>query len=365
DTASGRLLTDEFAKDPFGWDFEAVRLLVLCLLRAGKIEATSRGQTIDLATSIDAKDTFSNNNLFRQSSFRPKKGIEFEELVKASAVFRDTFGSEVREINAGAIAEELRREAAHYEDTVATALAQLTANRLPGGNVLEGALGQMKAILRGTVDNTIATFNASHRSIKEAIQRGAELEQALTEPRLRDLERARQALDTAWPSLQQEPDLPEELRTKAEALEDLLARETFFRELPTIEQHTRAVETEYDRRYEEALQARIEAYARAFDQLVKTPGWSDIDEDQQRRISGRLQALATRDQGKTIPELCAEREACESRLKAAVAEVHRILEGERLVAVNLGSYFAGGIETEEQLDAALDGIREEFARLIG
>ncbi|MGH8653532.1 MAG: hypothetical protein ACREYE_15815, partial [Gammaproteobacteria bacterium] len=42
DTASGRLLTDEFAKDPFGWDFEAVRLLVLCLLRAGKIEATSR-----------------------------------------------------------------------------------------------------------------------------------------------------------------------------------------------------------------------------------------------------------------------------------------------------------------------------------
>lgn len=48
-----------------------------------------------------------------------------------------------------------------------------------------------------------------------------------------------------------------------------------------------------------------------------------------------------------------------------VAEVYRILEGERLVAVSLGSYFAGGIETEEQLDAALDGIREECARLIG
>jgi hypothetical protein len=29
------------------------------------------------------------------------------------------------------------------------------------------------------------------------------------------------------------------------------------------------------------------------------------------------------------------------------------------------SYFVGGIETEEQLDAALSGLREECARLIG
>ena len=96
DTASGRFLADEFAKEPFGWDFEVVRLLVLSLLRAGKIEATSKGQTIDSATGVEARDTFSNNNLFRQASFRPKKGIEFEELVKASEAFRDTFGSEVR-----------------------------------------------------------------------------------------------------------------------------------------------------------------------------------------------------------------------------------------------------------------------------
>lgn len=102
DTASGRFLADELAKEPFGWDFEVVRLLVLSLLRAGKIQATSKGQTIDSATGIEARDTFSNNNFFRQASFRPKKGIEFEELVKASEAFRDTFGSEVRELNAGA-----------------------------------------------------------------------------------------------------------------------------------------------------------------------------------------------------------------------------------------------------------------------
>ena len=199
DTASGRFLVDEFAKEPFGWDFEAVRLLVLSLLRAGKIEATSKGQTIDSATGVEARDTFSNNNLFRQASFRPKKGVEFDELVKASEAFRDTFGSEVRELNTGAIVAELRKEVARHEDTVVSAQGQLTAHRLPGGGVLEGAIGQMKAILRGSEDNAIATFNASHRSIKDAIKRAVELEQALSEPRLRDLERARQALGTAWP----------------------------------------------------------------------------------------------------------------------------------------------------------------------
>src|SRR5207253_11519071 len=114
------------------------------LLRAGKIQATSKGQTIDSATGIEARDTFSNNNFFRQASFRPKKGIEFAELVKASEAFRDTFGSEVRELNAGAIVAELRKEIARQEDTVATSAGLLIENRLPGVTVLEGALAQMK-----------------------------------------------------------------------------------------------------------------------------------------------------------------------------------------------------------------------------
>ena len=343
-----------------------VRLLVLSLLRAGKVEATSKGQTLDAVTGIEARDTFANNNLFRQASFRPKKGIEFEELVKASEAFRDTFGSDVRELNAGAIVAELRKEVAKNEDTVASALSTLTAHRLPGGAVLEDAIAQMKAILRGSEDNAIGTFNASHRAIKDAIKRAAELEQLLSEPRLRDLERARLALGTLWTFLRQEADISEELRTRAATLDDLLARETFFKELPTIEQHARAIESEYTRRYNEALDARITAYSKAFDELVKTPGWSEIDEDQRRRLAEPFERGKRRDTEQLpIPQLRADRDACEGRLRVAIAELRRIIDGDRVVSVSLSSYFAGGIETEEQLDAALDGVREECARLIG
>jgi len=366
DTASGRYLADEFAKKPFGWDFEVVRLLVLSLLRAGKIEATSKGQTLDTITGVEARETFSNNNLFRQASFRPKKGIEFEELIKASEAFRDTFGSEVKELNASSIVAELRREVARNEDTVASALATLTAHRLPGGTVLENAIGQMKAILRGSEDNAIATFNASHRAIKDAIKRAVELEQVLSEPRLHDLERARNAQSNLWTFLKQEADIPDDLRMRATELEDLLQRETFFKELPAIEQHTRALELEYQRRFDEALDARVAAYTKAFDELANTPGWTEIDEDQQRRLAEPFERGMKRDEtGVTIPQLRADRDACDGRLRAAIAELRRIIDGERVVTVSVASYFAGGIETEEQLEAALDGIRDECARLIG
>jgi hypothetical protein len=366
DTASGRYLTDEFAKEPFGWDFEVVRLLVLSLLRAGKIEATSKGQTFDTVTGVEARDTFSNNNLFRQASFRPKKGIEFEELVKASEAFRDTFGSEVKELTAGAIVAELRKEVAHNEDAVSSALATLNTHRLPGGAVLDGAIGQMKAILRGSEDNAIATFNTSHRAIKDAIKRAVELEQVLNEPRLHDLERAHKAHTSLWAFLSQDSDITDELRASAASLEDLLARETFFKELPLIEQHTKAIETEYSRRFNEALDARVAAYTKAFEKLVKTPGWTEIDEDQQHCLADPFERGQKRDaEGVPIPQLRADRDACEGRLRAAVAELRRTIDGERVVTVTIGSYFAEGIETEEQLEAALDGIREECSRLIG
>jgi hypothetical protein len=152
----------------------------------------------------------------------------------------------------------------------------------------------------------------------------------------------------------------------AAALEDLLARESFYKELPAIEQNTKALEVDYDKRFEEALTARIAAYTKAFDRLVKTPGWGEVDEDQQRRLAAPFERGKAREKERLpIPQLRSDRDACDGRLRTAVAELRRIIDGERVVSVSVGSYFGGGIETEEQLDAALDGVREECARLIG
>src|SRR5262249_6088256 len=155
---------------------------------------------------------------FRQTSFRPKRGIEFGELIKANDAYKDTFGAEVRELTASVITHEIRDQIARHEDTMATTLGLLTAHRLPGGSVLEAALGQIRAIQRGSEEGAIAAFNSSYRVIKDAIKRATELERTLTEPRLNDLERARQALSVAWPALQDENDLSVNLQSSAREL---------------------------------------------------------------------------------------------------------------------------------------------------
>ncbi len=367
DTASGRYLTDEFAKEPFGWEFEVVRLLVLSLLRAGKIEATSKGQTLDTTTGVEARETFSNNNLFRQASFRPRSGgCDFAAILQGAEHAKEVFGIEAKELQESVVAALIRDALSREEQRVQDTLLILRSRSLPGADVLQAAGDAIRSIRSRRDCAAIQEFSAAHRSLKDAIKRAVELEQVLSEPRLHDLERARKARAELWSFVSQESDIPDELRTRASSLEDLLARETFFKELPSIEQHTKAIETEYARRYSEALEARVAAYTKALDELVKTPGWAEIDEAQQHRLAEPFERRQRRDAERVpIPQLRADRDACDGRLRAAIAELRRIIDGERVVTISVGSYFAGGIETEEQLEAALDGVREECARLIG
>jgi hypothetical protein len=367
EVASGRYLIDEFAREPFGWDLEVVRLLVIALLRAGKIKATSRGQVIEVALSLDARNTFSNNNLFRQASFLPKVGLEFAHVVDAAENFKQVFGHEIAELEQGVVASAIRQEVQRHEEDLSEVYTTLVQHRLPGTEVLHSALDQMRSLRAGQDDNAILTFNAAYKELKEAIKRSAELSQALTEPRLDDLSRARQALEMFWPFLQREPDLADRDREQAQRLADLLARETFFREFPAIDEHTRALEQEYQRRLAEAVKARAEVYSKAWADLRATPGWEQLSEDQQNRVEEPLASRASEEEGDglPIPLLRADLHACAGRYNQAVEEVLRLVDGARLVRVSAGSYFAGGIETEEQLDAALTGLRQQCLELIG
>lgn len=368
ETATGRYLADEFAKEPFGWDFEVIRLLALSLLRAGAVEATSKGQTFDTATGPEAKETFSNNNVFRAAAFRPRKeGTTFEERVAANLACKDTFGTEAPELSSSSLGAHLRAQMDQNEDRVAEALSTLNADRLPGAAVLETAIGPMRAITRASDDATITSFNASHTSIKEAIRRAAELDQALTEPRLEDVRRARRVLRDEWSFLEGEPDVSDELRDRAASLDDLLKRESFFKDLPTIDQHAAAIEAAFAERHAAALSERAAAYEDALKRLWKVSGWANLDEALQEQIAAPLVRCTLIDgqERTSVGLLRADLDACPGRLAAAIDLALKAIDGERLVSLSLAPYFAGGVETEEQLEQALEGIRDEVARLIG
>ncbi len=366
ETASGRWLTDEFAKEPFGWEFDTVRLLVIALLRAGKIEATSKGQVIDSALSLEARTNFTNNNLFRQASFRPRTtDCAFTDYIEAGEAYKTCFGKEIQEYDEALIAQAIRETSETHEETLREVVAQLDKHGLPGSEVIAAALSNIVGFRRQRDCQALKAFTACHQALKEAIKRGAELANALTEPALHDLGRARKALDSLWPFLEPEPDLGDADREHAERLKDLLARESFFRELPAIDQHTKALETAHQARLQQALDARARAYADAIQHLRGTPGWEDVGEDQRDRIAEPLATYAVaKAPNPSIPQLRADLDACPVRRDKAIEELMRLIDGNRVVKVSASSYFAGGIENEEQLDQALDGLKEQCLELI-
>jgi len=287
--------------------------------------------------------------------------------VEAYQRFQEVFGKEIRELEQGVVARAIKDETARRETGLQEMHTTLVTHRLPGAEVLAEALDQLRVIRSGGEENAILTFNSCWGELKEALKRAAELAEALTPARLRDLDLARWAAQRHWAFLATESGLPSGLAEQAAELIDLLARETFFRELSRIDQLGRAVTAEYDRRFTDAIDKRSAAYRAALDHLRATPGWDDLTEAQQERVSAPLSGPLAQSPAPTtpIPQLRAETEASAVRLATAIEELMRLVDGNRLVRVRVGSFFSGGVETPEQLDAALQGLRDECERLIG
>ncbi len=366
DAATGSQLTEYFDREPFGWGFDTVRLFTIALLRADKIEAISKGQVIETALSVHANNTFDKNNLYRQASFQLKRGVEFDLLVEAVAASESVFGQRIAEINQGVIVRSLRDAAARHELDLYTIHRGMVEDRLPGADVLAEALGELRSIRTGSEEQAIKVFIATHAGLKEAIKRGAELTKALDDHGLNIIRRARETQRLCWPFLSQEDDLDAALYDHAGQLDDLLRRETFFRELQPIDRHASAISAEFKRRYDAAVALRDAAYTDALQTLRETPGCETLDDTQQHRIAGPLERFTgAPDDQPPIPQLRADIDACPGRLDMAIRELMTLVDGNRIASVSARAYFSGGIETEEQLDAALQGLRDECASLIG
>jgi hypothetical protein len=363
----GKALEAEFGTSPHGWDIDVVKLFTLCLLRAGKITATSQGLSMESVEDFGASDVFTNNTKYRAATFRFKTVLGFEKIVKAAEAFKSTFGEEIKSLNQDEVARAIRNKSISRQRDLREVLTMLQRHHLPGTDLFSAGISQMEQISTAGEEETILGFASGHAELKDALARAADIQLTIAEPQLQTLDRARHVLQHHWPFLSQEGDTTDDDRQCAEQLGDLMQKETFYKELPGIDQHTSRLEKLYGAAFEAAVQSRAECYTAATDQLKSTAGWEQLQEDVQEQISAPLAGSTSSDVPSTTPiaQLRADIDACDKRLADAVAEVHRLIEGDRIVQVKVGSHFTGGIDTEEQLDAALGSLRGECLHHIG
>ena len=268
-------------------------------------------------------------------------------------------------VRAVVLCGRIRKACATPEDDLSTTHKLLLANRLPGASVIQEAVDLLKSVRSGSEEQTILSFSAGHKQLKESRKRAADLTETLTEPALLALGNARAVLRDEWPVLQNETDLDPGFSTRADDLGDLLARETFYKELAAIGQQASALRAEYFRRHTAASEQRSSAYTAALKKVAGVPGWEELADDQRVRLIAPLEACATpASAGTGIALLRADTDACPGRTQKVIQEMLGLLDGNRLVRLDVNSFFSGGIETTEQLDTAIAALREECEKQL-
>lgn len=168
----GKALEAEYGRVPYGWDFDVVKLFCLCLLRAGQLIATSQGQSIESVADPAAKEVFLNNNLFRAATFRPKKIIDFTEVLKAADAYKKTFGEQIKEVEQTVVAAAIRAKVQECQKDLRSVHALLDKHNLPGTDILASAISQMDHLVTASEEETILGFSGCHADLKESLARG-------------------------------------------------------------------------------------------------------------------------------------------------------------------------------------------------
>lgn len=366
DPTSGKALTEHFGKEPFGWDFDVVRLMTASLLRAGNVELRSQNQTIESIQTLDAKNVLTKNNLFRQATLRPKtNGPGTEGLVDASVHFESLFGRAVPELEAGVIARELRSEMAPLAERLRRMSGLLSQARLEGTEPLQAAQAVTSELQSGSDAQAIRAFNTGHKTLEHGLERLRQLEEHLHEAALEQIRAARRALESEWPALEADGYGDGALQDSVAAIADILSKETFYNELPALATAAAQVQQAHATRVAEAATERAAAYSAALEELEATDGWSELDQSLREEIAGPLRRRADPDhQGVPLAMLRENTLACPGLLKNAIERVHRSIPGDEPEFVSVSQLLHGPITSEEQLDTGLAQLRERCLKSI-
>ncbi|HZK81478.1 MAG TPA: hypothetical protein VFC46_10435, partial [Humisphaera sp.] len=97
------------------------------------------------------------------------------------------------------------------------------------------------------------------------------------------------------------------------------------------------------------------------------PGFTTLKPEQQHRIAQPLasRAAADLDASTPISQIRSDTDACPKRPADAIRQVNELVEGERLVTLSTTKYFAQAIENPEQLNSALDNLRQDCEHQLG
>ncbi|WP_437193266.1 BREX system P-loop protein BrxC [Planctomicrobium sp. SH527] len=381
DTRMGKALEKRFGGTPYGWERDMLRLILATQFRAGEIEVTYQGNRFHNYQDPASRTPFTNNPAFRSSLYSPRQSVGLKTLTQAVQQLEDLTGEEV-DVEEGAIATAFKKVAAEELEKLYPLKATAEAHRLPVLTMLSEFQQTLTGIQSSASDDCVRILTENGKEFGETRDKVRKLRESLDGEAISVLRQARQATDQVWNRLAAHNPSPE-LETTVEELKTLLTSEQFIDSWDDIAAHTKKVLGAYQTAYCDLFDRRKKSYESAIDEIQNRTEWAPLESTNPGMASTLLSPLQGRvgtDEDKeavaegkslgkaSLTEMESDLAAVDGLKSSVMVKLQELSIGSEKKApvrkVRVSEFFNRPIQTQEELDKALDLIRDSLQKCI-
>jgi len=381
DTRMGKALEKRFGGTPYGWERDMLRLILATLFRAGEIEVTHQGNRYHNYQDPASRTPFTNNPAFRSSLYSPRESVGLKTLTQAVQQLEDLIGEEV-DVEEGAIATAFKKIAAEELEKLYPLKATAEAHRLPVLPMLSEYQQTLAGIQSSASDDCVRILTENGADFGEMRDQVRKLRESLNSDSISVLRQARQATDQVWQRLSAHNPSTELCET-VEELGTLLASEEFIDSWDKITSHTKTVLDAYRTVYCDLFDRRKDAYESALGEIKNRSEWAPLEANNPGMASTLISPLQGRvgteedketvQSGKSLgksslTEMESDLAAVDGLKSSVLVKLQELsIGGEKKAPVRkvrVSEFFKRPIETQEELDNALNLIRDSLQKCI-
>ena len=381
ETRMGKALEKRFGGSPYGWDRDMLRLILATLFRAGEIEVTYQGNRFHNYQDPASRTPLTNNPAFRSSLFSPRESVGLKTLTQAVQQLEDLTGEEV-DVEEGAIATAFKKLAAEELEKLYPLKATAEANGLPILPLLSEFQQTLLGIQASASDDCVRILTENGPHFAEIRDRVRNIRESLDANAIALLRQSRLAIEQVWPRLQSHPVTPE-IASSVEKLKAVLGSEDFINSRGEIARGTETILGTYKHAYMDLFDKRTKAYESAVEEIKNRPEWGRLGETNPTVASSLLSPLLARvgtpeerdavecgqSLGKaSLTEMESDLCAVDGLKSSVMVKLQEFSIGAEKKApvrrVRVSEFFNRPIQTKDELDKALDLLRDSLQKHI-
>ncbi len=380
---TGKMIEAHFRGIGYGWNHDVIQLVLAVLLRGGAVELTHQGRKYRSHDDPAVRDPFTKIPAFRAASFAPREPIGLKILASAARYFEEITGKEV-DIEEGAIAKAFKQLASADRDEVRPLLERIRALKLPGEEFLQSHLNTLESILDSSADDCVRTLAGEGNTYKEARIKISEFLEATSNDNLTIIENARDCLKILWPVTERHGAV-EEVETAAKDLASVVNSESLYNSIESVRQASQRITEAYLDLYTKVHEERTSQFTDALEFVKGMDEYASINENPAVTETEReviLQPLSQRacrkldlpsgeancwNCGATVDQMETDTNVADAIRDGVVRKVQELAAPEdkdRIERVRVSNLLAGKLETQEDVEEAIEKLREYLLKLV-